>query len=236
MKMKFTLLELLVVISIVSILLSLTLPAVSKARSKIHAAVCSGNLKSIGQGALIYSNDFDDYSMPASFGNTSDGAYNHFINYMIACDGYTIEAFQCPSMDEEEMFDPAGHDPVTGNIYTNASYIMNIIKPGNWGGSGLTGTDSLFGWGLDSTTPIKVGYVKEPSSKLHFMDVMGGISNSHSGVNNFQRSDHGVFADPPTGLKRWIGLQHGGQYNTVFGDGHAGKIGRSRSEDWAVNL
>ena len=236
MKRAFTLLELLVVISIVSILLSLTLPAVSKARNKIYASVCGSNLKSIGQGMMIYSDDFDEYVMPASFGNTSDGGYNHFINYMIACDGYTEGVFQCPGMDEDDMFDPAGHDPSTGNIYTKASYIMNIIKPGNWGGSGLPGSGNLVGWGLDSTTPVKIGYVKNPSSKLHIMDVMGGVSNSHSGINSFQRSDHGVLSDPPTGLKRWVGLQHGGLYNTVFGDGHVGKVGRSRSEDWAVNF
>ena len=236
MKRAFTLLELLVVISVISILLSLTLPAVSKARSKIYTSVCVNNLKAIGQGMLIYSNDFDDFSMPASFGDTQDGAYNHFINYMIACDGYVEKSFQCPAMDDEEMFDPAGHDPETGNIYTKASYIMNIIKPGNWGGSGLSGTGNLSGWGLNSTTPIKITYVKNPSSKLQVMDVMAGISNSHSGVNNFQRSDHGILSDPPTGLKRWVGLPHLGRYNTVFGDGHVGTIGRSRSEDWAVNF
>jgi len=236
MKRAFTLLESLVVISIISILLSLTLPAISKARGKIYSSVCTSNLKAIGHGMAIYSNDFDDYSMPASFGDTQDGAYNHFINYMIACDGYVEGSFQCPGMDEDDMFDPAGHDPATGNIYTKASYIMNIIKPGNWGGSGLSGTGNLFGWGTSSTNPIKITYVKSPSSKIHIMDVMPGISNSHSGVNNFQRSDHGIISDPPTGLKRWVGLQHDGLYNTVFGDGHAGKIGRSRSEDWAVNL
>ena len=83
MQRKFTLLELLIVISIISILLSLTLPAVSRARSKIYSSVCSSNLKRIGQGVVVYSNDFNGYSMPASFGDTSDGGYNHFINYMI---------------------------------------------------------------------------------------------------------------------------------------------------------
>ncbi|MCM8525760.1 MAG: prepilin-type N-terminal cleavage/methylation domain-containing protein, partial [Lentisphaeraceae bacterium] len=68
MNRAFTLLELLVVISIISILLSLTLPAVSRARNKIYSSVCTANLKSIGRAANVYSNDYDSFSMPASFG------------------------------------------------------------------------------------------------------------------------------------------------------------------------
>lgn len=235
MQRKFTLLELLVVISIISILLSLTLPAVSRARSKIYSSVCSSNLKRIGQGVVVYSNDFNGYSMPASFGDTSDGGYNHFINYMISIDGYAASLFKCPMMDEEDMFDPAGHDPETGNVYTQASYIMNIIKPGNWNGSGLPGSSNLSGWGIDSTTPVRVSQVKNPSSKLLVMDVIEGISNSHSGVNNFQRSDHGLVTSPPTGLKRWVGLLHFGKFNSSFGDGHVNLMNRSEAKDWAVN-
>ena len=82
MNRAFTLLELLVVISIISILLSLTLPAVSRARNKIYSSVCTANLKSIGRAANMYGNDYNSFSMPASFGDTSEGGLNHFINYL----------------------------------------------------------------------------------------------------------------------------------------------------------
>ena len=235
MNRAFTLLELLVVMSIISILLSITLPAVSRARNKIYASVCTSNLKSIGRSAKIYSNDYDDFSMPASFGDTSDGGLNHFINYLHSVDGFPENVFQCPSMDEDDMFDPAGHDPEVGNVLTKAPYIMNIIKPGNWAGSGLSGTSDLHGWGLDSVTPIRTGIISKPSEKLMIMDVMEGISNSHSGVNTFQRSDHGIISDPPTGLKRWVGVLHDSSYNAVFGDGHVARVGLSSAIDWAVN-
>lgn len=235
MKRAFTLLELLVVISIISILLSLTLPAVSRARNKIYSSLCTSNLKNIGRGANVYTMDYDGFSMPASFGNTSDGGLNHFINYLHTVDGYPEKIFKCPLMDEEDMFDPAGHNPEVGNVLTKASYIMNIIKPGSWSGSGLGSTNNIHGWGLDSVTPIRVGMVTNPSAKLHIMDVMEGISNSHSGVNKFQRSDHGIISDPPTGLKRWVGVLHDGSYNSVFGDGHVARVGLSQAVDWAVN-
>ena len=207
----------------------------SRARNKIYSSVCSSNLKNIGRAANIYTNDYDGFSMPASFGNTSDGGMNHFINYLHSVDSYPESLFKCPLMDEDDMFDPAGHDPEIGNVVTEASYIMNIIKPGNWSGSGLGSTANIHGWGLDSVTPIRVGSVRNPSGKLQIMDVMEGISNSHSGVNSFQRSDHGIISDPPTGLKRWVGVLHDGSYNAVFGDGHVSRIGLSQAIDWAVN-
>lgn len=235
MQRVFTLLELLIVISVVSILFSLVLPAVSRVRIKIYSSVCTSNLKSVGRGAVMYENDYDGFAMPASFGDTDDGHYNHFINYMIAVQGFPENIFQCPLMEEEDMFDPAGHDPEVGNIYREASYIMNIIKPGNWAGSGLSGS-SLHGWAIDSVTPIRTGLVSDPSSKLHIMDVIEGISNSHSGVNYFQRSDHGLISDPPTGMKRWVGVLHDNSYNSVYGDGHVSRVGFSNAINWAVNF
>ena len=133
------------------------------------------------------------------------------------------------------MFDPAGHDPSTGNIYKTASYIMNIIKPGQWNGADITNSNEAYGWGLDSTTSINTYTVTLPSEKLHVLDVMSGISDSHSGVNNFLRTDHGIINTPPTGFARWVGTHHGYRFNAVFGDGHASSVSRSNDVDWAVN-
>ena len=58
---KFTLVELLTVISVIAILAGLLLPALNSAREKANAIVCSGNLKQTGTGLLMYCNDNDDY-------------------------------------------------------------------------------------------------------------------------------------------------------------------------------
>lgn len=235
MRKSFTLLELLVVFAIFSFLLTLLVPAINKAKDRFKMVGCAGNLRSIGTGLYLYAGDNGNNSMPASFGHTEDGHYNHFINYMISEQNFAPAVFKCSSFEDEDMFDPAGHDPRTGNIYKHASYIMNIIKPGSWSGAVLDNKQHAHGWGLDSVTPISISVVTDPSSKVYILDVIPEISNSHSGVNNFKRSDHGLVKTPPRGWARWVGLPHFSMFNALMGDGGVKSIRRSRGIDWAVN-
>lgn len=57
----FTLIEFLVVISIIAVLAAMLLPAFNKSREKARAAVCIGNLRQIGQSDSLYLNDYDGW-------------------------------------------------------------------------------------------------------------------------------------------------------------------------------
>lgn len=66
MKKYFTMIELLIVISIILILLSILLPALQSAREKACMILCAGNLKQIGTAFTLYVNDHNEW-MPGNF-------------------------------------------------------------------------------------------------------------------------------------------------------------------------
>ncbi len=60
----FTLIELLVVVGIISTLIGIIVPTVSRARAQAAATVCSSNLRTVGQGIVMYANDNRDRLVP----------------------------------------------------------------------------------------------------------------------------------------------------------------------------
>ena len=57
----FTILELLVVISIIAILVSIMMPSLNRARSQARAVICKSNLKNLYIADMYYAADFDDW-------------------------------------------------------------------------------------------------------------------------------------------------------------------------------
>ena len=62
----FTLIELLIVISILALLISILLPSLSQARNEAKAVVCASNLRQIGLANNFYANDNEHYYCPGA--------------------------------------------------------------------------------------------------------------------------------------------------------------------------
>lgn len=124
-KNAFTLVELLVVIAIIALLVSMLMPALSKAKASAQKVVCASNIKDIGIAWQLYGEDFNGYlykncnvNMPAI--SVKQARFNYGgrestltgLNKPILCDrplneymGYdvrvssseAIDVFKCPS-------------------------------------------------------------------------------------------------------------------------------------------
>src|SRR3954447_20284407 len=102
----FTLVELLVVVGIIAILISILLPALSKAREAARKTACLSNLRQVHQLIAMYANEYKD-RVPVGYRGQKQfnsmiysGTAGRFVLFgMIRTAGYMPEpaVFYCPA-------------------------------------------------------------------------------------------------------------------------------------------
>jgi prepilin-type N-terminal cleavage/methylation domain-containing protein/prepilin-type processing-associated H-X9-DG protein len=133
----FTLIELLVVIAIIAILAAILFPVFAQARESARAASCLSNVKQIGLGLAMYTQDYDE-TMPAAFANVNpiNGGGINVITYENQIDPYikSHPIYVCPSdalprtINGNAFWDGNDYDPATntGKQKRSYGYVGNI--------------------------------------------------------------------------------------------------------------
>ncbi len=145
MRRGFTLIELLVVIAIIAILAAILFPVFAKAREKAKQASCLSNCKQIGLGLMMYTQDYNEYLVPAT--GPAGGFVFQLNEYLKQAPYYTAAgkintAWLCP----------------TGGV-------KNALRFGNYYVSYAINT-----YASVPTALKKLSRVKKPSLMAHFMD------------------------------------------------------------------
>src|SRR2546428_835612 len=125
-KPAFTLIELLVVIAIIAILAAILFPVFAQAREKARMTACLSNMKQVGLGLQMYSQDYDEVLPPANDSVENFTLPTARVNFLGALIPYikSKPIFNCPSVP------PTATPALSPNAENSTNYMGNGVIMG----------------------------------------------------------------------------------------------------------
>jgi prepilin-type processing-associated H-X9-DG protein/prepilin-type N-terminal cleavage/methylation domain-containing protein len=220
----FTLVELLVVIGIIALLISILMPALSKAREQANAVKCMSNQRNLGNALVMFTQDHKGFLPKAWF---NDGPVGSALNggrmtweyrfpkygwdyLLLGYVGKNRELFRCPSDDPGRFRgDPADASP--DSDYIPASYRMNISNQHVFAGRPDNAIDRPL-------YAVRISRLKQSSKAIVFFDGANNAALWHHAAT-WEVSIDGKVARTYKLNVGWD--KHRGRSNYTFADGHA---------------
>ena len=205
--LRFTIIELMVVIAIITILASMLLPALKSAKDSAKAIICCSNLKQSGLALQSYANDDSHQMFPAAYDNLNYPGAPAPWSYKLISLGYLnrYSVLMCPTAppygDSAERVDPAN--------YWKAA-ILTYGMGGTW---------------LDSTYMSSRLAEFSPSQCEFVMDSITNPPYAWAATDGFAKTGEPtqicVAGKHNKGSQRAVNMRHSRRANFLFMDGHA---------------
>jgi prepilin-type N-terminal cleavage/methylation domain-containing protein/prepilin-type processing-associated H-X9-DG protein len=144
-KSGFTLVELLVVIGIIAVLISILLPALSRARQTALTTQCLSNLRQIGQACVQYTNDNKGATIPCFIGNGTQPLGGGWWPCILVNCGY----IKAPLVDKSVVQNPNEGPHIRQSVFFCPAADASIV-PFEIGGGTATSTYPATRTGSDS--------------------------------------------------------------------------------------
>jgi prepilin-type N-terminal cleavage/methylation domain-containing protein/prepilin-type processing-associated H-X9-DG protein len=246
MKRKaFTLIELLVVIAIIAILAAILFPVFAQAREKARQTQCLSNLRQIGTATRMYSQDFDEMLVPTYQYSAASDIYLQWFPDLLQPYVKNSQVFLCPSWKSPTPYTygrnlfPAGDGAGMRRLFW--SYGGN-----NWhffpGGNTAVQATLIGSMGMNrvgtSSITANEASVQFPADTIYITEAAPAMEIWNPQYHDYCDSGAGPNRNPPTmrdgfPLRGYIHLRHNGGFNSVFLDGHAKWLRRTRGAQWA---